>query len=342
MTTNLTFHMSSGFLQEVTGSTTGTGGSGTQNGSWAYLWNETPPSDVPVSGLLPVGATNNWTPLVLGGSIASNVTFNSTNNDYEVTVALTDASLGTVSSSSIYLIVQSENPATHTDLTQSSAIGSTIGQILPNTQNWNYGFAAFEVTLTNGSADLGDLTAIPGFAWNMAVNIDYDDSTSQFRGLRTSAQSLTSTLSTNNPSAVLTYPTSGGTPYSPLDGVTSMVNSPSNSTFGPGDYPTSAWSSYLAAVGSMSNLTLSGTTNGEPDANGVWHNSQYYSYAVSTQTLGAGGWGAAGTYFVFSPNASSQTQGYIRDEPNHAAVQPVRGRPRHDDHLGGQRFHPGL
>ncbi|SEO16646.1 hypothetical protein SAMN02990966_01236 [Rhodospirillales bacterium URHD0017] len=310
MTTNLTFHMSSGFLQEVTGSLTGTGGTGTQNGSWAYLWNETPPSDVAASGLLP-GAANNWTPLVLNGSISSNVTFNSTNSDYEVTVALTDASLGTVSSSSIYLIVQSENPAAHTDLTQSSAIGSTIGQILPNTQNWNYGYAAFEVTLTNGSADLGDLTAIPGFAWNTAVNIDYDDSTSQHRGLGTSAQSLTNTLSTNNPSAVLKYPTSGGTPYSALDGVTSMVNSPSNSTFGPGDYPTSAWSSYLTAVEGMSNITLSGTTNGEPDANGVWHNAQYYSYTVSTQTLASGAWGAAGTYFVFSPNASSQTQGYV-------------------------------
>ena len=311
MTTNLTFHMSSAFLQEVTGSSTGTGGSGTQNGSWAYLWNETPPSDVPVSSLLAPGATNNWTPLVLNGSLSSNITFNATNNDYEVTVALTDASLGSVSSSSIYLIVQSENPATHTDLTQSSAIGSTVGQILPNTQNWNYGFAAFEVTLTNAPADLGDLTAIPGFAWNMAVNINYDNSTSQYRGLGTSAQSLTTTLSSNNPSAVLTYPTSSGTPYSPLDGVTSMVNSPSNSTFGPGDYPTSAWSSYLAAVESMSNITLSGTTNGEPDANGVWHNSQYYSYTVATQTLASGAWGAAGTYFVFSPNASSQTQGYV-------------------------------
>ena len=150
MTTNLTFHMSSGFLQEVTGSSTGTGGAGSQNGSWAYLWNETPPPDAPV--LVP-GAGKNWTPLVLNGSTTgTNVTFNATNNDYEVTVALTNSSLGTVSSSSIYLIVQSENPATHTDLTQSSAIGSSIGQILSNTQNWNYGFAAFEVTLTNGSA----------------------------------------------------------------------------------------------------------------------------------------------------------------------------------------------
>ncbi|MPZ30508.1 MAG: hypothetical protein GEV13_05845 [Rhodospirillales bacterium] len=311
MTTNLTLHLSSAFLLEVTGSSTGTGGTGTQNGSWAYLWNETPPSDVPVSSLLAPGATNNWTPLVLDGSISSNVTFNSTNNDYEVTIALTDSALGSVISSSVYLIVQSEDPNSHTDLTLSSGIGSNVGQILPNAQDWNYGYASFEVTLQNSSSDLGDLTAIPGFAWNMAVNVEYDDGTSQSRGLGITAQSLTNTLSTNNPSAVLTYPTSGGTPYSPLDSVTSMVNSPSNSTFGPSAYPTSDWSSYLAAVAALPNITLSGTTNGEPDANGVWHNSQYYSYAVSTQTLASGAWGAAGTYFVFSPNADSQTQGYI-------------------------------
>ncbi len=312
MTTSLTFHMSSAFLQELTGSSTGTGGTGTQNGSWAYLWNETPPSDVAVSPLLASGATNNWTPLVLNGSISSNVSLSTTDNDYEVTVTLTDASLGTVSSSSIYLIVQSENPAAHTDLTQPSGIGSNVGQILPNSQNWNYSYAAFEVTLTNASSDLGDLTAIPGFAWNMAVNIKYDDSTGQSRGLGIAGQSLTTTLSNHNAAATQHYPTSSsGTPYSPLDGQISMVNSPSNSTFGPSAYPTSEWSSYLSAVGGMSNITLSGMTNGEPDANGVWHNAQYYSYNLSTTNLGAGAWGSAGTYFVFSPNTISQTQGYI-------------------------------
>ncbi|MBY0317652.1 MAG: DUF4114 domain-containing protein [Reyranella sp.] len=312
MTTNLTFHMSSAFLQEVTGSTTGTGGSGTQNGSWAYLWNETPPSDVAVSPLLAPGATNNWTPLVLNGSVSNNVTFNATNNDYEVTVALTDSALGSVVSSSVYLIVQGENPATHTDLTLSTGIGSDVGQILPNSALWHYSYAAFEVTLQNSSSDQGDLTAIPGFAWNMAVNIGYDDTTNQSRGLGIPASTLTTTLSNNNPSAVQTYQTApSGTPYSALDNVTSMVISPSNSTFGPSAYPTSDWSSYLAAVGGMSGLTVTGMTNGEPDANGVWHNAQYYSYTIATQTLAAGAWGAAGTYFVFSPDTDSQTQGYI-------------------------------
>ena len=145
----------------------------------------------------------------------------------------------------------------------------------------------------------------------MAVKIDYDDGTSQFRGLGTSAQTLTQTLEHEQSVGRARLSDVRRNALQSLDGMTSMVNSPSNSTFGPSAYPTSAWSSYLAAVGSMPNITLSGMTNGEPDANGVWHNAQYYSYTVSTQTLGSGGWGGAGTYFIFSPNASSQTQGYI-------------------------------
>ena len=89
-------------------------------------------------------------------------------------------------------------------------------------------------------------------------------------------------------------------------------------------------------------MVLSGVTNGEPDANGIWHNSQYYSYTVSTQTLAAGSWGAAGTYFVLSPNADSQTQGYLADQRGHAAEQPVRGRPGHHVDLAGFRVHAAL
>jgi hypothetical protein len=314
MSTTLTVHLSAAFLQEITGTVDGSGiGSGTQGGTWAYLWNEQPPPDVRVSPLLPAGAAANFTPLILNGALSSNVTFNSTNNDYEVVVSLTDLSLGAATSSSAYLIVQSEDPANHTDLTQSSAIGSTIGNIAPNARAWNYGYAAFEFNLQNKSADQGDLTAIPGFAQHIAVNIDYDNATSQSRGYALTGQALTQALSTGHLDAELTYPTSStGTPFSPLDGQVSMLNSPSNGTFGPAAYPTLAWGSYLGNVANLTDMVLSGVTNGEPDANGIWHNSQYYSYKVSTQTLsGAGAWGSADTYFVLSPTADSQTQGYI-------------------------------
>ena len=220
MSTTLTVHLSAAFLQEITGTVDGSGvGSGTQGGTWAYLWNEQPPPDVTASPLLPAGAAANFTPLILNGALSSNVTFNSANNDYEVVVSLTDSSLGAVTSSSAYLIVQSEDPNNHTDLTQASAIGSTIGNIAPNAQAWNYGYAAFEFNLQNSSADLGDLTAIPGFAQHIAVNIDYDNATSQSRGYALTGQALTQALSTGHLDAQLIYPTSStGTPFSPLDG----------------------------------------------------------------------------------------------------------------------------
>ena len=40
MSTTLTFHMSAAFLQDMTGSSTGTGPTGTE--SWAYLWYNQP------------------------------------------------------------------------------------------------------------------------------------------------------------------------------------------------------------------------------------------------------------------------------------------------------------
>ncbi len=314
MSTTLTVHLSAAFLQEITGTVDGSGvGSGTQGGTWAYLWNEQPPPDVTASPLLPAGAAANFTPLILNGALSSNVTFNSANNDYEVVVSLTDSSLGAVTSSSAYLIVQSEDPANHTDLTQSSTIGSTIGNIAPNARAWNYGYAAFEFNLQNKSADQGDLTAIPGFAQHLAVNIDYDNATNQSRGYALTGQALISALSTGHTNAELTYPTSTtGTPFSPLDGQVSMLNSPSNGTFGPAAYPTLAWGPYVGNVSSLNDMVLSGLTNGEADANGIWHNGQYYSYTVSTESLSGGTGGATGgAYFVLSPNADSQTQGYI-------------------------------
>ena len=70
MSTTLTLHLTSAFLQEITGSSTGTGGTGTQNGTWAYLWDNQPPADATVSPLLP-GATTNFTPLITPGLVSA-------------------------------------------------------------------------------------------------------------------------------------------------------------------------------------------------------------------------------------------------------------------------------
>ncbi|MFO1158652.1 MAG: hypothetical protein U1E60_07420 [Reyranellaceae bacterium] len=306
MTTTLTFHMSPQFLQEVTGSSTGSGGASTQGGVWAYLWNNQPPPDY-VSPI--AGASNNWTPLIANGSITSNVALG-TDGNYDVTISLTDSSTPNgVSSGVIYLLLQSENPATHNNLV--SLIGSSEGNIQPNVSNWNYGYSQFEFTLSNAPADQGDLTAIPGYGQHLAVNVSTIAGAS--RGYGVSGSTLEAALGS---AAALKYPSSTtATPYSPLDGTVSMVISPSNGNFGSGYYPSSNWSQYLNAFATLTTtagqVNISGMTNGEPDAAGIWHNSQYYSYNVQSLTLAAGSWGNAGTYFKFSPNANSQTQGYM-------------------------------
>src|SRR5258708_11238586 len=115
MSTTLTLHLTSAFLQEITGSSTGTGGTGTQNGTWAYLWDNQPPADATVSPLLP-GATTNFTPIVTAGQLTSNVTLGADGN-YDVIVNLTDSATPTVSSRTVYLILQTQDPSSHHDLT---------------------------------------------------------------------------------------------------------------------------------------------------------------------------------------------------------------------------------
>ncbi len=156
-----------------------------------------------------------------------------------------------------------------------------------------------------------------------------------------------------NSSANHTYTAAG----SPLNGDSALFVSPSNGFFNKTAsplWPTTIWDTqpdgtgtgYLTAFAALTDVTLSGVSNGEPDANGIWHNSQYYEYTVSSLTLaantGTNGWGAAGTYFLFSPSSSSQTQGLHADQRGHAAGEPVRRRAGHGhdvEHLGLHHAH---
>jgi hypothetical protein len=301
MTTTATLHLSADFISGVTGP------AGT--GTWVYLWDNQPPPDSPI--LVP-GSTSNFTPVVVGGQLVPVLQPDGTAT---VTVTLTDASQTTVQGGVLYLLVQSEDPTPsnpHNDLTQLITAESLIQ---PNVSNWNFGYAQFEYTLLNKGADAGDLTAIPGYAQHLAVQVQYDDGSSDSRGYALSADDMRTELLALAPDAKFTYPAAGPTP-SPLAGTTSMVISPSNGNFGQTFYPASNWSSYLDAftaltAGSPSAVTLSGVTNGETDASLIWHNGQYYSYTVSSMSLAAGAWGPAGVYYEFSPTAASQTKGYI-------------------------------
>src|ERR1700716_2356568 len=70
MSTTLTLHLTSAFLQEITGSSTGTGGPAPQTEPWPSLGNNQPPADATVSPLLP-GATTNFTPLITPGLVSA-------------------------------------------------------------------------------------------------------------------------------------------------------------------------------------------------------------------------------------------------------------------------------
>ena len=91
-----------------------------------------------------------------------------------------------------------------------------------------------------------------------------------------------------------------------------MLNSPSNGTFGPTPYPTSVWGSYLGAVAAQTDMVLSGVTeHGEPDANGIWHNSQYYSYTVSTRHLQRAARPPRQATSCSVPTRTARPEGYI-------------------------------
>lgn len=326
MSTTLTFHMTPAFVLEATGQANGIGTAPV----WAYLWLNAPPAGTPISDVFTSGpyadpgATNNTTPLIIQGSLTSNVAIVKNEHgvvtDYNVTVDLTDGTAATYAKGgAAYFLLQSEPLAGHTDLPAS--IGSVVGHIQPNSQAWNFGYVAFEYSLLGQGSDQGDLTAIDGWGPNLGVKVSYSNGTSEERGSNLSGQNLLDLLKPLNASANHTYTASG----SPLNGDSALFVSPSNGFFNKTAtplWPTSAWDTapgggtgYLTAFAALTDIQLSGVSNGEPDANGIWHNSQYYEYTVSSLTLsantGTNGWGAAGTYFLFSPSSSSQTKGYM-------------------------------
>jgi len=307
--TMLTVNLRSAFLKDVTGTETGQPGGGTLGGSYVYLYQPQPADGAP-----------NWTKVIDNGRITQSVNApDAEHPDYWVDVAL-NAQHQLINGGAIYLIVQSENPEPcqaggqsdcHTDLTQIADWQEAF--IQQKVQDYNYGYTAFEYALLSQAGDQGDITYIPGFGPHVAVKVCATPSSCDTRGLAQNATDFIAGLldAGVSPQAVFTYPSApeSSTPYSPLDGKPSIVISPSNGTFGAGYYPESNWDDYLTetidalAPGAMS---FSGTTAGARDAAGIWHNGQYYSYSVQA-VRDTGGT----SYYLFSPNANSQTRGYM-------------------------------
>ena len=293
--TDLTLHLTPDLINELTGA----GGPTTSKGVWAYIYNNNP-----------IGGASNLTTLVDNGVVQ--IPLNAANNDYETVVNLTDSTTPTNISQEIYVIVQSENPATHNDLT--SLITSEASINLANAEAWNFTYNSFEDTIKGNSFDTGDLTAISGFGVHLAVNVPYSNGSSDSRGYNQTASGIEGLVQTASSTAIINFPSSStGTPYSPLDGTTQMAISPTGaSTVTPSvGWSTTDWNTYLDNFGTLTDVELAGFFNGATDSNNVYHNGGYFAYTVTQEILAAGAWGAAGTYYQLSPEASSQIKGYI-------------------------------
>lgn len=296
--TTLTFHMSGDFVTETTGVAGGQTGSN-YTGVWVYLYNTQPPS----------GETN-FTTVIDGGQLQAGVTPDGSGN-YTVTIDLTNTATNYVNGGAVYLLVQSEaltTPGSSDHANDLTTLITAEADIAINVSNYQYGYSQFEYSLLGSGGDSGDLTAIPGFAQNTQLHVSYSSGPDQYRGYGQTGADIFAALNNHDTTSnVLTYAAGQ------LAGGNMMVISPSNVQMGGGSlYPVSDWTDYVTqGFASQYDLLLSGSTNGENDANGVWHNSQYYSYKIQSVQLGAGTWGAAGQYFVFSPEAASQTKAWM-------------------------------
>src|SRR6185369_13526626 len=64
-------------------------------------------------------------------------------------------------------------------------------------------------------------------------------------------------------------------------------------------------------VGGLTDIKLVGHFNGAEDGNNIYHDAGYYAFSVQQQTITGNPYLADGSYFVLSPDASSQVKGYV-------------------------------
>jgi uncharacterized protein DUF4114 len=215
----------------------------------------------------------------------------------------------------VYVLIQS---GTSVDLTTQITQESDINWVNasgtdPNGFKGDFRYDSFELTLSNNSADQGNLTDVNGFGIPMSVSIA-GNGTRGYDINGTTVFSDVTGISASGSQSSYTY--SDG----PLAGQR-MVLSPAESVGGPnggyGAFNASDWNKYVTALESnASNVVISGWFNGAPSGpkgSEVWHNAGFYSYQLS--------WDAKDpTHFWLSPMAAdpqipgsgSQIQGYIR------------------------------
>jgi hypothetical protein len=243
--------------------------------------------------------------LVDNGVVGNNGTF---------AIPLTDTANPELVGGKVYFVVQS------LPVGETSTLASTIDEqsnLNPGTATADdFGYDSFEVTLSNGTNDAGNLTSVNGFGLPMGVSVDYDNGTSASVGYLVSGGSIASDVSTIT-NGQGTYSFSEG----PLAGTFRMSTSPSEANAAntgtvstTGAFPENVWLPYIQALetaASTSDILITGLFNGAADASGLWHNGGYYAYQLQ--------WDAATQSFWLVPTATSQIQGDIKLTPDDIA-----------------------
>lgn len=254
----------------------------------------------PTTGTTPV-----WLPISLDGALQGGGTGN---------VALNLPS--TFSGGKVYFLIQSDDPATHTDLQTAITQQSDINW--NNAATWGVRYDSFEVTLTNGTNDVGNLTSVEGFGLPMDLSVTYSNGTTATRGYASPVGGAGNNIWTGigGSSAQQTvYDFAAGTALNAagyhragISPTQAVGLTPQNPAFSPSD-----WNSYIQSLESTaaSDIAITGFFNGAKDSNGVYHNGGFFSYQLE--------WDASQGVFWLNPTATSQIKGYIRLTPDDLA-----------------------
>jgi hypothetical protein len=235
-------------------------------------------------------------------------------NDGTFAIPLTDMANPDLVGGKVYFVVQSLPVGETSTLADTIADQSNIN---PGTASANdFGYDSFEVTLSSGPNDAGNLTSVNGFGLPMDVSVDYDNGTSASVGYAVSGGTIAGDVSTIT-NGQGTYSFSEG----PLAGSFRMSTSPSEANAAntgtvssTGAFPETAWLPYIQALesaASTSDILITGLFNGAADAAQQWHNGGYYAYQLQ--------WDAASQTFWLVPTVNSQIQGAIALTPDDIA-----------------------
>lgn len=218
--------------------------------------------------------------------------------------ASTSIALPDMNGGKVYFVIQSLASGDNGDdaktiLTQESMINTE------NAQTYDFRYDSFEVTLSGGAEDQGNLTSVNGFGIPMEVSVAYDDGTTATRGYGITGSDMFDKIQAIDSGNTLldeTYdagPLTGDSRYgiSPSSALTSTTGSVDNSP-----YQFSDWTDYITSLSSSDDITVAGFFNGATDANGVYHDPGFFSYEMSVE----------GNDIWLSPTATSEIEKYIK------------------------------